>query len=387
MCDVSVLSDIVYVINGTKAVSDLRGNTKEGDTVQVSFTVRAGVEPREFTLVSYTAPGSTFDPSTASQQEIFDTDTGPFGPGSYTLMVSIPHSYFQVDFVCGSAIDHLGPANSNIFYSAQTRLFSADNGGRHTLLANASSLSGFAYADANNNGVLDAGELAITGVAVVLSGRDSKGKSVNLAAVTDVDGQYLFDNLPAGKYAITETQPEGYADGADTIGTLGGSMRNDKFTSISLSAGVDGANYNFGELQAVDAVFAASQTVATAFWTSSSGQNLIQSTNGSQSAKNLGNWLATNFGNLYGTRAGSANNLSGKTNSQVAAYVITLDANAARKAEVEALALALNVYVTNSLLAGNVATSYGFSVSASGLVPPPSMSASMAPRSESTTIP
>ena len=40
--DKSVLSNIVYVINGTTPVSDLRGATQEGDTVQVSFTVVAG---------------------------------------------------------------------------------------------------------------------------------------------------------------------------------------------------------------------------------------------------------------------------------------------------------------------------------------------------------
>ena len=62
--DLSILSNIVYVINGTAAVSDLRGNTHEGDTIQVSFTVVAGAQPRRFTLVSYTATGSTFDPAT-----------------------------------------------------------------------------------------------------------------------------------------------------------------------------------------------------------------------------------------------------------------------------------------------------------------------------------
>jgi hypothetical protein len=66
--DPSILSNIVYVINGAAAVGDLRGNTREGDTVQVSFTVAAGTQAQRFTLVSYTAPGPTFDPATANQQ-------------------------------------------------------------------------------------------------------------------------------------------------------------------------------------------------------------------------------------------------------------------------------------------------------------------------------
>ena len=116
------------------------------------------------TLVSYTAPGATYDANTAAQQKIFDCDTGVFGPGSYTLTVSNPHSYFQVDFVSGYAIDKLGPPASNIFYSAQTRLFSADNGGTHAVRTSPASLSGTVYLDANNNGTMDAGERPIAGV-------------------------------------------------------------------------------------------------------------------------------------------------------------------------------------------------------------------------------
>ena len=199
LCDNSILTNIVYVINGTTPVSDLRGATKEGDTVEVSFTVAAGTAPHRFTLVTYTATGRTFDPNTASQQKIFDTDTGIYGPGSYTLTVSIPHSYYQIDFVCGYAIDKLGPANSNIFYSAQNRLFSADNSGTHAVLASPGSLTGTVYRDANNNGVINSGEQPIAGVKVTVT-----GGSTTQSVVTDMYGVYTFDNLPAGTYTITE---------------------------------------------------------------------------------------------------------------------------------------------------------------------------------------
>ena len=75
----------------------------------------------------------------------------------------------------------------------------------------------------------------------------------------------------------------------------------------------------------------------------------------------------SNFNNLFGADAGSANNLAGKTNAQVAAYYQSLYSNAAKKPEADALALALTVYVTNSNLAGTTATSYGFAVSSTGL--------------------
>ena len=119
----------------------------------------------------------------------------------------IPNSYFQVDFVIGSAIAPFGPAGSNIFYSAQTRLVSYDNGGSKPMASNASSLSGFVYHDANDNGAYDAGERPIPNAVVNLSGKDSKNKSVSQCVVTDSDGRYQFSNLPAGTYTIAETQP------------------------------------------------------------------------------------------------------------------------------------------------------------------------------------
>src|SRR5262249_40357651 len=52
---------------------------------------------------------------------------------------------------------------------------------------------------------------------------------------------------------------------------------------------------------------------------------------------------------------------------QVAAFYQTLYANSAKNLEVNALALALSMYVTNSNLAGSLGTTYGFAVSATGL--------------------
>src|SRR5205807_1395286 len=45
------------------------------------------------------------------------------------------------------------------------------------------------------------------------------------------------------------TQPGGFLDGRDTQGTPGnGTAGNDAFAAITLAAGVNGANNNFGEL-------------------------------------------------------------------------------------------------------------------------------------------
>ncbi len=360
--NLSALSNVVYLVNGTTPVSDLSGSTTEGDTIQVSFTIRPGAPDQRLTLVSYTAPSSSFNSNTAFKQKIFDTDTNVFGPGTHTLTVSNPHSYFQIDFVSGYAIDKFGPSGSNVFYTAQNRLVSADNGGTRAVLASPASLTGSVYRDANNNGTIDAGEQAIAGVKVTVS-----SGSLSRSVVTDVYGVYLFDNLSSGTYVITETQPGNYIDGKETLGNKGGTVGSDKFTGIVLAAGASGTGYHFGEQQTVGLPYADNQTQSASWWNSSNGQSLIKALNSGPSAKNLGNWLASNFSNLFGANAGSPSNLAGKTNSQVAAFYRSLYSNASKKPESEALALAFNIYVTNTGLASTKATYYGFAVSIGGL--------------------
>src|SRR5207249_6813540 len=75
--------------------------------------------------------------------------------------------------------------------------------------------------------------------------------------------------------------------------------------------------------------------------------------------------------NLYGVHAG-ANNLTGKSNAQVAAFYTSLfkrtsSVDGPPKVDAQALAVALAVYVTNQNLAGTTAAAYGFQVSAGGV--------------------
>ena len=118
-------------------MTNLAGNTQQGDTVTVTFTVPSGMND-QLTLVSYTAPGSSFSDSTAYEQVIYQQATGTFAAGTHSLTVTIPNSYYQIDFVCGPAISQLepnqnndayGPDSANILYHAQDRFISSDNGG------------------------------------------------------------------------------------------------------------------------------------------------------------------------------------------------------------------------------------------------------------------
>src|SRR5262249_28278494 len=107
-------------------------------------------------------------------------------------------------------------------------------------------------------------------------------------------------------------------------------------------------------------------TAGIGFWHNKNGQALINSFNGGPTATALADWLAANFANLYGGGA-SANNLTGKTNAQVAAFYQTQFALRGPKVEAQVLATALSVYATTASLGGMAGTTYGFTVTTAGL--------------------
>ena len=186
----SAVSNFSFTItspDGTqRTVTDLRGNTNAGDTVIANFTVTSHC-PVVVTLVSYNAPGSSFDPNTASQQTIFEVASGTFGPGPHSLTVHIPNDNYQIDFVAGAAIDHFGPAGSNIFYSPQCRLLSADNDGPTSPPPPPSgSIGGHVYVDINQDGVINPmdGDGGIAGVEIDLFSVDASGEMTFVKSTT-----------------------------------------------------------------------------------------------------------------------------------------------------------------------------------------------------------
>ncbi|MEZ6117288.1 MAG: Ig-like domain-containing protein [Pirellulaceae bacterium] len=108
-----------------------------------------------------------------------------------------------------------------------------------------SSVSGFVYSDANNNGVRESHELNYGGVVVTLTGTNLLGESVNMTTRTDANGAYRFGELLRGEYTITESQPLYIIDGLDTVNGQA-SLRNDRHI-VNLGSGVSASGYNFGE--------------------------------------------------------------------------------------------------------------------------------------------
>lgn len=241
---------------------------------------------------------------------------------------------------------------------------------------------GMVWEDFNHDGDVNFGERAIEGVTVELTGVDSRGNPVSAVTQTGAQGIYMFFDLPAGVYTLTETQPAGFEDGSDTLGTVdeavvGDGSVNDQFSQIVLTATSIAENYNFGELPAAGGSVVAGQTATIGYWQNKNGQALIRALNGGETATQLSSWLAASFANMYGGNAG-ANDLSGMSNDAVADFYRDLFRRKKKESEqlglggpvktdAQVMATALAVYVTNETLAGTVASSFGFLVTAGGV--------------------
>src|SRR5262249_26346274 len=209
----SAITNYSFLVNNTTTYTDLRGHIHQADQVQVTFTLAPGVSHYEITLVSYEAPGSSFDANTASQQEIFDEASGFFAAGPPTLTVQIPNCFFQVDFVVACAIEQLGPAGSNNFYTPQGRLISADNGGTQACPPNGGDITGTKFEDHNGNGIRDTGDQGLAGWQVYIdannNGQLDPGED---RTFTPADGTYRFGDGAPGNYKIREVQQSGWVN-------------------------------------------------------------------------------------------------------------------------------------------------------------------------------
>jgi hypothetical protein len=103
---------------------------------------------------------------------------------------------------------------------------------------NTASISGSAFNDANGNGVFDSRENALTGVTIFI---DQAGTGVWVAsdptATTDVNGNYTFSNLSAGRYTVMEIVPIGYTASSPSSAS----------TVLTLTAGQAASGINFAD--------------------------------------------------------------------------------------------------------------------------------------------
>ena len=253
--DLSAGSDGVNFNFGTQQQTAISGlvfiDADRNDTLDASDTGRVASVTLRLVQGADCTSGSTLQTTTTAAN------------GTYAFANVVA---FQAYLICetqpagygtGSAN---GTPNSNVVtISSLPSSGAADNNFGETLGA----LSGSVYQDYSaatpaqtDNGVRDPGEPGIANVPVTLTGTDITGAAVNRTATTDAGGNWSFADVlqsNAAGYTIAEgaipAASGSYADGRDTVGTLGGGTAvKNRFGAVAVAAGAVGTGYLFGEL-------------------------------------------------------------------------------------------------------------------------------------------
>ncbi len=167
--------------------------------------------------------------------------------GTYTVVETQPAGY----------TDGADTAGTGVTVTADDTLrvvLAAGDASTGSLFAEvpASVLRGSVYLDSNADGVRNPGETTgVAGVTVTLTGTDDGGNAVRRTTTTVDTGNYAFTALRPGTYTLSETQPAGYLDGREAVGTAGGTLSaDDVISAIALPASTDASGYTFAELLA-----------------------------------------------------------------------------------------------------------------------------------------
>lgn len=130
-------------------------------------------------------------------------------------------------------------------------VYTGGNGDGYLFGERAASIAGSVFNDVAGNGVREPGDLPIPGVTITLTGNDASGNPVTRTVISGADGSYRFDNLPLSDgagYTLTQTQPGGFAQGGELIGSLGGSVGVPNTVRVPLTTpGAQGTGYDFWE--------------------------------------------------------------------------------------------------------------------------------------------
>ncbi|GAB4565464.1 MAG: hypothetical protein Kow0047_16080 [Anaerolineae bacterium] len=157
----------------------------------------------------------------------------PLLPGSYQVFETNPTGFFSTTDDTMSANVPTPGASAEIAFGD----------------ARYARLSGAVYFDRDQDGQLDADEPPVPGPSLTLSGYDYTGALVLRTAQADSSGQYAFDLLRPGQYAVAEADLPGFLSVSAIPGTSGGTAVDpNTIESIQLDAGADATGYLFGDV-------------------------------------------------------------------------------------------------------------------------------------------
>lgn len=175
------------------------------------------------------------------------TEVQPLGYGNHANLIGTAAGSQSDDSAAKTSIF------SNVLLSAAATQSDKIDAKNYVFQEAGNALSGWVYIDTNNDGDRQPSEPGIGGVTITIK-ENTTGKTYT--TTSNPDGSYTFTGLPDGTYTLTETQPDGYLDGAEKAGgTSGGpavgvacSTANcNTIDNIKMEGGNTYENYLFGE--------------------------------------------------------------------------------------------------------------------------------------------
>ena len=248
-------------------------SVKIADTLPAGLTLEPGsvqvIEHPDYSSTFYTPPVVTQNGNSfAVLIDYIDNPDGVFANGGDGDIAIIEYKAKVASLPASGSITNTAVVTYDSLYGERSSVISPTTTRDYrtsdpaTIVVAQNTISGFVYVDMDDDGVRDPGEAPIAGVPIRLTGTTLTGQSVVLNTTTDASGFYFFAGMAPGTYTITQvTQPTGYADGKDTIGTEFGTgpaqalAGPDRFTTIVIpnnASSQDGVEWNFGERMETD---------------------------------------------------------------------------------------------------------------------------------------
>ena len=160
-------------------------------------------------------------------------------PGTYALSETQPAGYLDGVEILGAAVTDSVTSDDHV----SVTLTAGELGSGYAFgEMSPATITGTVFEDQDNDGVKDAGEPGIAGVALDVTG------PTTATGTSDASGNFSVGPLLPGTYALTETQPGSHADGMATPGAGATESSTDVLSGIVVTAGGSSSGNKFGEL-------------------------------------------------------------------------------------------------------------------------------------------
>lgn len=204
---------------------------------------------------NYVATGNST--TTDSQgRYVFGTNLGLM-PGTYQVRESQPAGYYSVGASAGklnngTSVGHIVAGNPDVLTQVDVLL-----GDQHATELNfaenlPASISGHTCVVVSGFDCFSSSSEKAPLAGVLIELRNASGQVI-ATQTTGADGKYLFANLRAGVYSLTETTPAALLEGDSKVGSSGGvKVNGSQISQITIGGGVTATDYDFCELTPSD---------------------------------------------------------------------------------------------------------------------------------------